>query len=69
MLDYAGSDSVFFFPVLANSSLEILNWMIHIKYIRREFDQCKILAEEELQRSNNYGEYANYILVIFCLLI
>lgn len=37
--------------------------MIHIKYVRKEFDQCKILSEEELKRSNGYSEYANYIIV------
>lgn len=52
------------FPALSNSSLEILNWMIHVKYTRKEFDQCKVLAEEELKRSNNYSEYSNFILVM-----
>ncbi|XKL63125.1 hypothetical protein PGB90_005489 [Kerria lacca] len=48
--------------VLSNSSLEILNWMLHAKYVRRQFGQCKKLAEEELTRSNGYSEYANFIL-------
>lgn len=52
------------FVVLSKASPEILNWMIHVKYIRKEFDQCKKLAEEELKRSNGYSEYANYILVM-----
>lgn len=49
--------------ILSNSSLEILNWMLHAKYVRREYDQCKKLAEQELTRTNGYNEYANFILV------
>ncbi|KAK7590686.1 hypothetical protein V9T40_002299 [Parthenolecanium corni] len=48
--------------ILSNSSLEILNWMLHAKYVRREYDQCKKLAEQELTRTNGYNEYANFIL-------
>ncbi|XP_065222520.1 Bardet-Biedl syndrome 4 protein [Planococcus citri] len=48
--------------VLSKASPEHLNWMIHVKYIRKEFDLCKKLAEDELKRSNGYSEYANYIL-------
>lgn len=37
--------------------------MLHAKYVRREYDECKKLAEQELNRTNGYNEYANFILV------
>ncbi|XP_046662112.1 Bardet-Biedl syndrome 4 protein homolog isoform X2 [Homalodisca vitripennis] len=38
------------------------NWLIHQRYVRKEFDICKLLIEEELQKTNGYNEYANYVL-------
>jgi Bardet-Biedl syndrome 4 protein len=39
------------------------NWLIHLHYVRREFNTCKSIIHEELQRLNGNSEYANYILV------
>ncbi|OXA52205.1 Bardet-Biedl syndrome 4 protein [Folsomia candida] len=38
------------------------NWLIHLHYIRREFETCKSIIFEELQRTNGNSEYANYVL-------
>lgn len=39
------------------------NWLIHQRYVRKEFDICKLLIDEELRKTNGYNEYANYVLV------
>lgn len=39
------------------------NWLIHMHYVRKEFDICKAIIHEELQRLNGNSEYPNYILV------
>ncbi|PSN53755.1 Bardet-Biedl syndrome 4 protein [Blattella germanica] len=41
--------------------LENRNWLIHLHYTRHEFGICKILIQEELERSNGMCEYATYI--------
>ncbi|KAJ9577928.1 hypothetical protein L9F63_025210, partial [Diploptera punctata] len=41
--------------------LENRNWLIHLHYSRREFGICKILIQEELEKSNGMCEYATYI--------
>jgi len=43
--------------------LESRNWLIHLHYSRKEFGICKILLQEELERSNGMCEYANYVQV------
>lgn len=43
-------------PVLENR-----NWLIHLHYSRKEFGICKILLQEELEKSNGMCEYANYV--------
>ena len=37
--------------------------MIHIHYVRKEFDTCKALLKEQLQETNEMCEYACYIQV------
>ncbi|XP_043217717.1 Bardet-Biedl syndrome 4 protein-like isoform X2 [Amphibalanus amphitrite] len=41
--------------------VERRNWMIHIHFIRKEFDTCKALLKEQLQETNDMCEYACYI--------
>ncbi|XP_067002347.2 Bardet-Biedl syndrome 4 protein [Anabrus simplex] len=43
-------------------SLETRNWLIHDHYCREEYDICKVLIQEELEKSNGMCEYANYLL-------
>ena len=43
--------------------VERRNWMIHIHYVRKEFDTCKALLKEQLQETNEMCEYACYIQV------
>ncbi|XP_054276181.1 Bardet-Biedl syndrome 4 protein homolog isoform X2 [Macrosteles quadrilineatus] len=43
-------------------SITARNWLIHLRYVRKEFDICKLLIEEELKKTRGYNEYANYVL-------
>ena len=43
--------------------VERRNWMIHIHYVRKEFDTCKALVKEQLQETGDMCEYACYIQV------
>ncbi|KAF6215820.1 hypothetical protein GE061_000155 [Apolygus lucorum] len=45
-----------FVPVEAN------NWLIHARYVRKEYDICQLIIEEDLARTKGCNEYANYIL-------
>ena len=40
--------------------------MIHIHYVRKEFDTCKALVKEQLQETSEMCEYACYIQVGSC---
>lgn len=42
-------------------AFERRNWLIHLHYIRREYDQCKILIKEQLAESSDMCEYAFYV--------
>lgn len=42
--------------------IEGRNWLIHTHYIRKEFDMCRLIIDEELKKSKGYNEYANYVL-------
>jgi hypothetical protein len=55
--------SYFFNLVPELPVLENRNWLIHLHYSRKEFGICKILLQEELEKSNGMCEYANYIQV------
>ena len=37
------------------------NWLIHLHYIRKEFETCKTLIKEQLEESNGMCEYAVYV--------
>eukprot|EP00057_Strongylocentrotus_purpuratus_P028965 XP_011683439.1 PREDICTED: Bardet-Biedl syndrome 4 protein [Strongylocentrotus purpuratus] len=37
------------------------NWLIHLHYVRKEFDNSKALIKEQLQESNGLCEYALYV--------
>ncbi|XP_020894361.1 Bardet-Biedl syndrome 4 protein [Exaiptasia diaphana] len=36
------------------------NWLIHLHYVRKEFDKCKALIEDQLQETQGMCEYALY---------
>ncbi|XP_033022756.1 Bardet-Biedl syndrome 4 protein [Lacerta agilis] len=42
-------------------SLESRNWLIHLYYIRKDYDSCKILIKEQLQETRGICEYAVYV--------
>nr|CAB3225158.1 Bardet-Biedl syndrome 4 protein [Phallusia mammillata] len=42
-------------------SIERRNWLIHSHFIRKEFDGCKSLIQEQLVETNGQCEYAIYI--------
>jgi Bardet-Biedl syndrome 4 protein len=37
------------------------NWLIHLHYIRKEFDECRFLIKEQLAESRGVCEYAVYV--------
>ncbi|KAL1462589.1 hypothetical protein WDU94_014414, partial [Cyamophila willieti] len=41
--------------------LENRNWLFHTKYCRQEFEECKLLIEQELDVTEGNNECANYI--------
>ena len=50
--------------ILAAPELPIFerrNWLIHLHYIRKEFETCKLLVKEQLEESNGMCEYAVYV--------
>ncbi|BES89873.1 Hypothetical protein NTJ_02680 [Nesidiocoris tenuis] len=44
-----------FVPVESN------NWLIHARYVRKEFDICQLIIQEDLVRTKGCNEYANFI--------
>ncbi|KAG1678112.1 Bardet-Biedl syndrome 4 protein [Nymphon striatum] len=41
-------------------SIERRNWLIHLHFVRKDFDVCKSLIQEQLEETNNLCEYALY---------
>lgn len=41
--------------------LEKRNWLIHLHYIRKDYDACKMAIKEQLQESHGMCEYAVYV--------
>ncbi|KAF7237770.1 Bardet-Biedl syndrome 4 protein [Varanus komodoensis] len=41
--------------------LEKRNWLIHLYYIRKDYDLCKIAIKEQLQETQGLCEYAIYV--------
>ena len=37
------------------------NWLIHLHYVRKEYEQCKSLIKEQLGESGGMCEYAVYV--------
>ena len=37
------------------------NWLIHLHYVRKEFDTCKSLVREQLSEAGGMCEYAVYV--------
>ncbi|XP_045128837.1 Bardet-Biedl syndrome 4 protein-like isoform X2 [Portunus trituberculatus] len=42
-------------------TVERRNWLIHLHYVRKEFDVCKQLIREQLEETRGMCEYANYV--------
>ncbi|XP_076068138.1 Bardet-Biedl syndrome 4 isoform X2 [Oratosquilla oratoria] len=42
-------------------TIERRNWLIHLHYVRKEFDTCKQLIKEQLEETRGMCEYANYV--------
>ncbi|KOC64819.1 Bardet-Biedl syndrome 4 protein like protein [Habropoda laboriosa] len=42
-------------------AIESNNWLLHRHYTRHEYKTCMILIDQELMRSNEHNEYANYL--------
>jgi hypothetical protein len=56
---YMFDDFLFAAPELP--IFERRNWLIHLHYIRKEFEQCKALIKEQLGESQGMCEYAVYV--------
>jgi len=37
------------------------NWLIHLHYVRKEFDECKMMIKEQLAESQGICEYPIYV--------
>ena len=37
------------------------NWLIHLHFVRKEYDTCKVLIKEQLAETNGMCEYAVYV--------
>nr|KAF6483256.1 Bardet-Biedl syndrome 4 [Rousettus aegyptiacus] len=44
------------FPIL-----EKQNWLIHLHYIRKDYEACKVVIKEQLQETQGLCEYAIYV--------
>jgi hypothetical protein len=44
-----------------STARERRNWLIHLLYVRQEFDTCLKAIEEQLRACNGLCEYALYI--------
>jgi len=42
-------------------ALERRNWLIHLHYVRREYEVCKRIIKQQLAESHSMCEYANYV--------
>ncbi len=42
-------------------TLERRNWLIHVHYVRREYEQCKQVVRAQLDETRGMCEYANYV--------
>ena len=47
--------------VTAATKLERRNWLIHQMYVRRSFDDCLTLIEQQLHATRGLSEYALYV--------
>ena len=45
------------------------NWLIHLHYIRKEFDECKMVVKEQLAESQGICEYAVYVQGLISLIL
>ncbi|ELU12061.1 hypothetical protein CAPTEDRAFT_94608, partial [Capitella teleta] len=37
------------------------NWLIHLHFVRKEYDTCKVIVKEQLAETNGMCEYAVYV--------
>ncbi|XP_023568337.1 Bardet-Biedl syndrome 4 protein [Octodon degus] len=45
-------------------TFEKLNWLIHLHYIRKDYEACKAVIKEQLQETHGLCEYAIYVLAL-----
>jgi len=58
---------VFYFVAAPELSIhERRNWLIHLHYVRKEFDECKMAVKEQLAESHGICEYAVYVQGLLC---
>lgn len=52
-------------PAICSAEVPVFerkNWLLHMHYIRRDFETCKILIKEMLIETDDMCEYARYVL-------
>ncbi|XP_058521413.1 Bardet-Biedl syndrome 4 protein isoform X2 [Ochotona princeps] len=54
-------DSVHTFKAPEFPILEKQNWLIHLHYIRKDYEACKAVIKEQLQETHGLCEYAIYV--------
>ena len=52
----------FIIPPAEVPVFERKNWLLHMHYIRRDFETCKVLIKEMLIETDEMCEYARYVL-------
>lgn len=45
--------------------LENRNWLIHYHFSRSEFEVCKLIIKEELEKTSGKAEFSTYIKVTY----
>ncbi|KAB7498890.1 hypothetical protein Anas_06949 [Armadillidium nasatum] len=44
-------------------AVEKRNWLIHLLYVKKDFEQCKKIIQLQLEDTRGMCEYANYVQV------
>uniref|UniRef100_A0A452SCJ6 Bardet-Biedl syndrome 4 n=1 Tax=Ursus americanus TaxID=9643 RepID=A0A452SCJ6_URSAM len=65
MAEKSNNDSVCFVQIPCPAQefpiLEKQNWLIHLHYIRKDYEACKAVIKEQLQETQGLCEYAIYV--------
>lgn len=49
------------FSAQAINSKDKLNWLVHVLFLRQDFDECLKIIESMLDESQGRSEYANFL--------